>query len=58
MASLEPGQTLEVHTHVREHTFTVTAWARRMGLELIHQEEQGRDAIMLIRRPFPKQDIE
>ncbi len=48
---LEPGQTLEISTHVREHTFTVTAWIRRIGLEIVSAQEEGRNARILVRCP-------
>lgn len=52
LSSLGPGQMLEIRTHVREHTFTAMAWARRMGLEIVSAEEQGREAKLVIRRPL------
>ncbi len=51
LSSLGPGQVLEVRTHVREHTLTVTVWAQRMGFQIVGREEQGREARLLIYNP-------
>jgi TusA-related sulfurtransferase len=54
LARLGPGEVLEVVSGVREHTFTVTAWARKAGKRVLLVQEEGRTARILLENSRPE----
>jgi TusA-related sulfurtransferase len=50
-AGLEPGDRLEVRSRVTEHAFTVRAWSRKQGIEMIRDDrDDGVHVLVLLRR--------
>jgi TusA-related sulfurtransferase len=49
-ARLEPGARLEVRSRIAEHAFTVRAWSRKQGIQLVRDEDVGGVHVLVLVR--------